>query len=295
MKRSRPLPSYLIGTAVVALSMTACAAALTTPEGAALARDKLTRLQADSELASRAPVAIKDAERAVVAAEVPREDDDVARHLVIMADRKVDIAVARAQARMAEDERNALRTQRERVRLDARTREANAARDDAATARSLADTASSDAKAARIDTAIAQGETAALQAQLAALNAKETDRGMVVTLGDVLFATGQHHLKGGATHNLNKLSIFLNTCGDRTVLIEGHTDSVGAETHNQGLSQRRADSVKSFLMGQGIGADRMLAAGMGEGRPVASNDNATGRQQNRRVEVIISNTVASAP
>ncbi|ULQ48013.1 OmpA family protein [Flagellatimonas centrodinii] len=294
MNRSLSTSRLLIATATIALGMTACAAALTKPEGADLAREKLTRLQADPKLASRAPVAIKDAETAVVAAEVPRKADEEARHLVIMADRKVDIAVARAQSRLAEDERDALSKQREGARLEARTREADSARDDAATARSQADIARSEAIAARVDTAAALSEAAALQAQMAALNAKETDRGMVVTLGDVLFATGQSDLKGGAASNLGKLSAFLNTYTDRTVLIEGHTDSVGAAVFNLALSQRRADAVKSFLMAQGVDANRLMAAGMGEGVPVASNDNATGRQQNRRVEVIISNTVASA-
>jgi outer membrane protein OmpA-like peptidoglycan-associated protein len=109
----------------------------------------------------------------------------------------------------------------------------------------------------------------------------------------VLFDTGKASLKAGATSNLNKLVAFLNEYSDRTVLIEGYTDSVGSEDYNQGLSERRADSVKSYLAGQGIGSLRLSAAGKGESDPVASNDSAAGRQQNRRVEVIISNPPAA--
>ncbi|MFU8822592.1 MAG: OmpA family protein, partial [Gammaproteobacteria bacterium] len=90
--------------------------------------------------------------------------------------------------------------------------------------------------------------------------------------------------------NLDKLAAFLGEYPDRTVLIEGHTDSVGSEESNQFLSQRRAESVRSYLVNRGVQAHRITTAGLGEGSPVASNDTATGRQQNRRVEVIISNT-----
>jgi outer membrane protein OmpA-like peptidoglycan-associated protein len=276
---STRLGSGLLIIAVASLSVAACSAPLTKPDGADAARNKLTQLQADAQLATRAPVAIKEAELAVRAAEVPRKDRDEARHLVIMADRKVDIATARAQARLAEDERKTLSEQRESARLTSRTREADAAR--------------GDADAARMDTAAAQRQAADLRAQIAELNAQATDRGLVVTLGDVLFASGKSDLKGGSTSNLAKLSAFLNEYQDRTVVIEGHTDSVGAADYNQGLSQRRADAVKSYLVSQGVASSRLVASGMGQGSPIASNDSATGRQQNRRVEVIISNTVAS--
>jgi outer membrane protein OmpA-like peptidoglycan-associated protein len=116
---------------------------------------------------------------------------------------------------------------------------------------------------------------------------------LIVTLGDVLFDTGKAGLKAGATSNLNKLTAFLNQYPDRTVVIEGYTDNVGSEEYNQGLSERRADSVKAYLAGQGIGAIRLSALGKGESDPVAGNDSAAGRQQNRRVEVIISNPPAA--
>ena len=92
---------------------------------------------------------------------------------------------------------------------------------------------------------------------------------------------------------MNKLVTFLNNHPDRSVVIEGYTDSVGSEDFNQALSQRRADSVRSYLVRQGISSARLSASGLGESDPVAGNESATGRQQNRRVEVIISNPPAA--
>ena len=269
--------SFRKGILVVAglFVLSACATPLTAPDGAETARSKLTQLQSNPQLANLAPVEIKEAEAAVLAAEEPRTDTAYARHLVLIANTKVEIARARAQSRLYEDQRQALSQQSERARLDARTREVDRARADATVARG-------DADAARL-------ESEELQRQIAELNARETDRGLVVTLGDLLFATGRSELTGGAGANLNRLSTFLREYPDRTVYIEGHTDSVGSAESNYLLSQRRAESVRSYLVGQGIAPNRLTTAGLGQGSPVASNDTATGRQQNRRVEVIISN------
>ncbi|MEX2123742.1 MAG: OmpA family protein [Woeseia sp.] len=280
--------------AAALLVLAACATPLTAPQGADTARSKLTQLQSDSQLASRAPVEIKEAETAVTAAEVPRQDKVYAEHLVLIADHKVDIAQARAQSRQYEDQRQALSEESERARLDSRTREADMARTDAQFAREDAATARGEADAARMKTEEAMLESEDLQRQIAELNARETDRGLVVTLGDLLFETGKSDLKGGAAGNLDKLAAFLNEYQDRTVLIEGHTDNVGGDESNFNLSQRRADSVQSYLVGEGVEANRLSTSGMGEGTPVAGNDTATGRQQNRRVEVIISNATTAS-
>ena len=281
-------------TTAAFLVLAACATPLTAPEGAETARNKLTQLQSDPQLASRAQIEIKDAESAVTAAEVPREDAERARHLVLLADHKVDIARARAQSRLYEDERQALSEQSERARLEARTREADRARIEATSARADAVAARGEADAERENALAARLESDDLQRQIEELNARETDRGLVVTLGDLLFETGKSELKGGAAGNLNKLAVFLNEYPDRFVLIEGHTDDVGSDESNFSLSQRRANSVQSFLVGQGIAAARLSTSGLGEGSPVAGNDTATGRQQNRRVEVIISNATTAS-
>jgi outer membrane protein OmpA-like peptidoglycan-associated protein len=126
------------------------------------------------------------------------------------------------------------------------------------------------------------------------LQAKQTDRGLVLTLGDVLFDTGQATLKPGAMSTIQRLAEFLRESPERGVTIEGHTDSVGADSYNMLLSENRARSVSSALSGQGIPTDRIVAVGKGESTPVAGNDSAAGRQQNRRVEIIVSNPPAVA-
>lgn len=142
------------------------------------------------------------------------------------------------------------------------------------------------------DTAKQQAETANqqvtdLQRQLAELHAKQTDRGMVLTLGDVLFDTGKATLKPGAQSTLDRLAMFLKQSPDSSVVIEGHTDSVGSEDYNLELSQRRAEAVRAALLGRNVDAQRVAAIGKGKSEPVAGNDTAAGRQQNRRVEIVI--------
>jgi len=254
-------------------------------------------------------------------AEQPQTDPALGDYRVYIADRKVEIAKAQAQTRYFEDQRTALEAQRQSARLDARTREADAATDqmrqaraddaeqklvasqaqlqasqaqlqaDAATAQ--AQQARSEADAAKVSAVIsaqqAAQQAADLQHQIDTLNARVTDRGLVLTLGDVLFITGRSDLQSGGTGHLDKLVAFLNRYPSREVVIEGYTDSVGSQDYNQGLSERRAESVRHYLQGQGIDPSRLAASGKGESNPVAGNDSASGRQQNRRVEVIISN------
>jgi outer membrane protein OmpA-like peptidoglycan-associated protein len=129
-----------------------------------------------------------------------------------------------------------------------------------------------------------------LEQELQALRAKPTERGMVLTLGDVLFDTAQATLKPAAYGTIDRLATALEKEPDRQVIIEGHTDSVGSDEYNQGLSQRRADAVKTALLERGVRSQQIQAVGKGEGTPVASNDEAGGRQQNRRVEMIFANT-----
>jgi outer membrane protein OmpA-like peptidoglycan-associated protein len=177
--------------------------------------------------------------------------------------------------------------------------DADNARADATTARSEADSARNQAEAARVaaDTAAAAAAAKAqqqeLERQIALLQAKTTERGLVLTLGDVLFASGSDQLKPGAVGHLDRLVGFMGMYGDRVAMIEGHTDSVGEEGYNQGLSQRRADSVKAYLAGRGVALMRLTSIGKGESYPIAGNESAGGRQQNRRVEVVIGNDMKS--
>ena len=149
-----------------------------------------------------------------------------------------------------------------------------------------------DAQTASDDDAARQADE--LQRQIDGMQARVTDRGLVLTLGDVLFASGAANLNPNGDPHLAKLAAFLNKYMDRTVLIVGYTDSIGGQDYNLGLSQRRADSVKIYLVQQGIDSSRLSASGQGMSSPVADNSSATGRQQNRRVEVVIENSRVSA-
>lgn len=132
----------------------------------------------------------------------------------------------------------------------------------------------------------AEERATALERELADLKGKKTDRGVVVTLGDVLFDTGMATLKPGAYATIDRLATVLKEDAARKVLIEGHTDSVGSDAFNQSLSERRAASVQAGLFERGVEASQISTVGKGETTPVAGNDNAVGRQQNRRVELV---------
>ena len=319
----------LATAAVFSVLLASCANTPQSPPGAADVRAKLTRLQSDANLGSRAPAEIREAETAVKLAEIPvPRDKALGAYRVYLADYKVEIAEAKATTRYAEDQRVELSKQRENARLNARTREADMARNDANRARSDANRARDDADAARdarddadearrtaentsaeaarqadialrnsedalalaaADAERADREKAELQRQIDLLEAKTTERGLVLTLGNVLFSTGRSDLKPGAVSALDKLVSFLNQYPDRNAVIEGHTDNVGSSASNQALSQRRADSVNTYLVQHGIQSQRLNASGMGEDQPVANNETENGRQQNRRVEIIIDN------
>jgi outer membrane protein OmpA-like peptidoglycan-associated protein len=132
-----------------------------------------------------------------------------------------------------------------------------------------------------------------LRRQIEGMQAKVTDRGLVLTLGDVLFAFDTSTLSAGGSSHLDKLAQFLSKYPQRTAQIDGYTDNIGGSSYNQNLSQRRADAVKTFLVAQGIAPERLGASGMGMSDPVADNASASGRQQNRRVEVVIENRATS--
>ena len=133
----------------------------------------------------------------------------------------------------------------------------------------------------------AQADADALRLQLEALQAVSTDRGMVMTLGDVLFATGKADLQPGAMNTVDRLAVFLSQYPDKTVLIEGFTDNTGTDAFNQGLSERRAAAVESALIQAGVSPGRISTIGYGKARPIADNGTAEGRLRNRRVEIVI--------
>jgi outer membrane protein OmpA-like peptidoglycan-associated protein len=169
--------------------------------------------------------------------------------------------------------------QRQTVLIQARERESQRSADQASEARRQAD-----ASELRADASALRAES--LEAELADLKLRKTERGLVLTLGDVLFDTGQATLKSGANGTLDRLAAALRDKSGRKVTIEGHTDNVGSDASNQGLSERRAQAVQLGLTERGVARSQITTIGKGENFPIASNDSVDGRQSNRRVELI---------
>jgi len=291
----------LIAAAVACALLGACATAPLDSNGAAAARAQLTQLQSNPDLANRAPLAMQAAVTAVRVAEQPQSDKRLGAYRVYLAERTVAIAKAQAETALLESQRPALMAERERARLRARTRQADAAQNAVAVAQqdtaleaANAAQARGEASSARAAAADAQQQSESLQQQVERLQARSTERGLVLTLGDVLFTSGHATLRADASRPLHRLVAFLERYPSRSVAIHGYTDNVGSEDYNLGLSERRADAVKSYLIGQGIRSQRISASGDGESDPVAGNNTALGRQQNRRVEVIISDPPAAS-
>jgi OmpA-OmpF porin, OOP family len=256
-----------IGTALV-ISAAGCS---TMRPSLALDQARLDYMQAqqDPQIAANAPVALREAERALKQAEQAWKDEkgeDEVQHLAYIAERKTETARAIAEQKVAEAEIQKLAKERERVLLESRT---------------------SEARRAQREAQAATARATQLEQELQELKARETERGLELTLGDVLFEVNRADLTPGAMRSLYKLAEFLKQNPTRHVSIDGHTDSTGSEAYNLDLSQRRAEAVRSFLITSGIGPDRITAHGHGKLYPVASNDTPAGRQQNRRVEVVV--------
>jgi outer membrane protein OmpA-like peptidoglycan-associated protein len=259
----------------IALVMTACASTPKPNVALENARSTVQSAEADPNVAKYAPLDLDSAKKELAIAESAsmHHDDAAVAQPAYLATQTARLAQLKASAK-ADDARVAAgQTDRDKIQLTARTQEidtAKNARDQAAMARDEAT-----AKSAR------------LQSEVDALKAKPTDRGLVLTLGDVLFDTGKSELNPGAARNLDRLVQFLTEHPDRRVQIDGFTDSVGTDSYNQDLSQRRADAVKSALRSRGIDSARISSQGYGKEFPVASNTESGGRQLNRRVEVVI--------
>lgn len=223
------------------------------------AHSQFSALQAKSNVGAVAPVELKDAQEALSSADqalAERKKPAEIDHAVYIAQQRVSIAEQAYNRKVAEESKKVLDENRDKERLVARTAEAERAK--------------------------------AELAELKELQAKSTDRGIVMTLGDVLFDVGQANLKSGGVRVVSQLAGYLSANPQRKVSVEGHTDSTGGDEYNQQLSERRAESVKATLVGAGVSPDRVLTQGFGEAFPVAGNESASGRQLNRRVEIVLS-------
>lgn len=290
MKPIYPRNPALAGALLLAL-LVGCAS---TPQRIAeleAARSEVQQASADPLAQQAAGIRLKQANEALALAEESarrRKPMEQIRQESYVAQRNAQIAkeqIAELRARQEVEQGEAARN---RVLLEARTTEARTAQADAERARQEAAAQGAQAAAAKEQASSAADEAARLRGELEQLQAKPTERGMVLTLGDVLFATGQASLRSGAMLTVDRLSEFLRNHQSLSIVVEGHTDSVGSDDYNLDLSQRRADAVRQALISRGTADERIMARGMGEAFPVATNDNGGGRQQNRRVEIIFS-------
>ena len=294
----------LLTLAMAALVAAGCASVSTPPPALVEARGAVNAAAANPNVLANAPLELKKANEALGRADqaLAKGDDVDVNHNAYLATQRARTAIAAGNAKASEDLIKTAEVERERARADAREREAQRARSSAASARADARDARADANSQREQTAVAQqqaanatGQAAAAEAraaglerQLLALEALKTDRGMVITLGDVLFEFNRAEVKPSAQARMAQLADFLKQYPDRRVSIEGHTDNIGTAAYNTELSQRRAEAIKSQLIGLGIASDRIATVGYGKDFPVASNDTDTNRAINRRVEVVIS-------
>jgi outer membrane protein OmpA-like peptidoglycan-associated protein len=187
--------------------------------------------------------------------------------LAYVAKQGVDIARETAKRKLAERRVAEASTERDQLLIEQRTAEADRARRSAE---------------------MAQARARQLENELRDLAAKETARGTVVTLGNLMFNVNSAQVNEGGMHNLRKVADVLLKYPQRTVLIEGFTDNSGSAEHNRELSERRSEAIRMALIGMGVGANRITTRGYGEDYPVADNVTAVGRQLNRRVEIVIS-------
>ncbi len=236
---------------------------------------------------SEAEARALEAERAKKEAEAKAREIERAKGEAEALARQAEIARKEAEAKALQIQKAKSEAETRALELEKARKEAEARALEAEQAKKEAEAKEREAEMARLQAEEAVAKRQQLESELKELKAKQTDRGIILTLGDILFATGKDILMPGAIDTIDKLVTFLKKYPNRNVLIEGHTDSVGGETYNLGLSQRRADAVGAALISKGISENRITAKGYGESRPVASNATSGGRQQNRRVEIVI--------
>src|ERR1700722_3850223 len=265
----------LLAAMALAMTFAGCASTPTTNPALESARTAVRSAEADPNVGMYAALDLQAAKSELQEAEsaaMKHDEEDIAQPAYLAA-QTARLAQLKGSAK-ADDARVAAgQTERDRIQLNARTTEVEGAK----LARDQANQKASDANQ----------RASALQSEVDALNAKPTDRGLVLTLGDVLFDTGKAGLNPGASRNLDQLVQFLTEHSDRRVEIDGYTDSVGTDSFNLDLSQRRADTVKAVLVSRGIDSSRIVSRGYGKDFEVASNSEAGGRQLNRRVEIVI--------
>ncbi|WP_028535992.1 OmpA family protein [Paludibacterium yongneupense] len=267
MKKNTGLTPIMLAIAAL---LSACASSPTNTPLLEQARSAYQDAQNNPNVSQYAPLELKqagDAMEMASAASTKGESQEKIDKLAYIAKQKIAISQEAAKQKASETDIAHAGTQMSEVQLAQRTVEADKAKQ---------------------TTQDALARTTQLEAQLTALAAKKTARGDIVTLGDMLFATDHATLSPKGVETVQKLAEILQQNPERTVRIEGFTDSTGGGAYNRALSMRRASSVKAALLGMGVDAERMVTHGYGAAYPTASNRTAQNRQLNRRVEVLLS-------
>lgn len=294
MKKFTLYPSLLLS----AMLVIGCSSMPKTNSILEQARSDYQTAQINTEVVAFAPLELKQAGDALALANTAFNDKEKASEvdkLAYLAKQKIATAREVAKQKAAEKSVIAAGKIRDEMRLDQRTNEADRAKAAAEAAEAKAKLAQADAQAAqrsaedaRRSTMEAQERARQLEAQLRDLAAKQTERGLVMTLGDVLFGVNQANLTPAGMNTAQKLASFMKQYPQRKVMVEGFTDSTGSSAYNQDLSDRRSQSVANALLGMGVERERISSRGYGEAYPVAGNDSGANRQMNRRVEIVIS-------
>lgn len=294
--------NVVAGIGAILLVLSACS---TTPERVPeldQARNSVEALENEPRARQAASIQLTKAQEALQRADAAMEDGqplEQVRHEAYMARRNAEIGLALTSEAEAEEAITKAEARRREVQLEARTAEAERARLMAEQRAAQAEQSRQEARASQAVAEAAREEANRLADELNAmegeLEAERTERGLVLTLGDVLFDTDGDELKPGADVSMDRLAAFLKENPERRLLIEGHTDARGAEEYNKELSERRADAVAEALVERGISSDRLRPVGLGEEFPVAGNNTSAGMQQNRRVEIVVSNPDGTFP
>lgn len=271
------------------------------------AEEAVAELSSEADVVRLAPVAVAEAQEILSRAQQAEEQTEVS-HKARLSVLKAQTARARARQKSAEIRAEESLRRAEDLQLDARERQAELAlrraaeaqrrareaqrraeqlRAEAAKERQRAELERERTVVERVRIASVADRLGEVQRTLAELKPRMTERGLVLTLGEVLFGFDSPDLKPYTRRIMDRLAGFLQENGSYSIKVEGHTDSVGEAAYNQQLSQSRAQSVTNSLLNNGLAPNRITTRGYGETRPIASNETAAGRRENRRVEVVI--------